>query len=307
MTTFRGLLKLAGERILLHSGPARWGLRKRVGDTLILAYHNIRPDGGAPIGDVSLHLRLGSFIEQLDSLMATHEVVPLVQALRPSETPRPRAVITFDDAYQGALTLGIPALAQRGLPATVFVAPGFLGGKSFWWDALAGPDGSGLADGIRRHGLEVLAGRDSHIRAWAASEGCRIGDMPAWACAAHEDELRTAASQPGISLGSHTWDHVNLTALEGQFLADQLSRPDEWLRARFPGVVRWVSYPYGLGSPVVERAAAAAGYEAAARIDGGWIRPGMEAARRYSLPRLNIPAGLSIDGFRLRLAGLFCH
>ncbi len=50
-------------------------------------------------------------------------------------------------------------------------------------------------------------------------------------------------------------------------------------------------------------AAAAAGYAAALRVDGGWI-PDPRAADRLDLPRLNVPAGVSRRGFELRTAGM---
>jgi len=38
------------------------------------------------------------------------------------------------------MTVWMAGLAARGLPATVFVAPGLLDGNSFWWDAFLQPD-----------------------------------------------------------------------------------------------------------------------------------------------------------------------
>jgi hypothetical protein len=63
-----------------------------------------------------------------------------------------------------------------------------------------------------------------------------------------------------------------------------------------------LAYPYGISSPEVERAAKAVGYMAAFRVHGGWMK---RADTRWSLPRFNVPAGLSRAGFRLRLAGHF--
>jgi peptidoglycan/xylan/chitin deacetylase (PgdA/CDA1 family) len=113
---------------------------------------------------------------------------------------------------------------------------------------------------------------------------------------------RRAAGRPGITLASHTWSHPNLAALAAAELEDELQRPLAWLRERFTGVLPFISYPYGLSSPAVERAAADAGYEAALRIDGGWLRDG--SVNRYAIPRLNVPSGISDAGFRLRCSGV---
>jgi peptidoglycan/xylan/chitin deacetylase (PgdA/CDA1 family) len=117
------------------------------------------------------------------------------------------------------------------------------------------------------------------------------------------DELARAVGRGRITLGAHSWSHANLCALEPTELERELSAPDEWLRARFDCVVPFFSYPYGLSSPAVEAAAARSGYRAALRVDGGWMsRAGHD--RPLALPRFNVPAGLSLDGFRLRLAGI---
>jgi len=269
---------------------------------LILAYHNIRPDDAPPAGDRPLHLSLASFRDQLDRLSGSLDVIPLDQALEPSRGGHPRAVITFDDAYHGAMTLGVPELVARGLPATVFVTPAFLGGRSFWWDALADP--SGLADGLRARALEEMRGEEASIRAWATASGHPLIEPPSDCRGASEDDLRRAAANPGITLGSHTWSHPNLARLDETRLTEELDRPLAWLRERFERVIPWLSYPYGRWSDPVAAATRRAGYRAALRVDGGWYRQGQGAL--HSIPRLNVPAGISGDGFSLRLAGLFC-
>jgi peptidoglycan/xylan/chitin deacetylase (PgdA/CDA1 family) len=213
---------------------------------------------------------------------------------------RPRVAITFDDAYAGAVNAGIDELVSRKMPATIFVAPALLGIVP-WWDILAEREGGVMPEGLRDHALGELGGRTDAILDERAPT--REGKWAAGlAKIASEAELSRAAARPGISLGSHTWSHQNLTCLSGAGLDAELSRPIDWLRSRFPSVESWMSYPYGLFSDAVESAARRCGYEGALRIDGGWIR--RPIASPYAVPRLNVPSGLSIDGFRLRLSGL---
>jgi len=292
------------ERTLLATGAARLFGRSVPRSRLVLAYHNIVPHGELPCGDRSLHLSQLDFAAQLEILQREVDVVPLTELLEPgAEGPRPRVAITFDDAYRGAITAGVEELRKRSLPATIFVPPAFLGGRSFWWDAAADPV-SGLSRAARTHALESCAGQDDLIRTWAASAGLPLQAPPAHAVAASEEELQRAIEYPGLSIGSHTWSHPNLTRLTDAELAEELTRPLGWLRARFPRVIPWLTYPYGLTDSRVERATEQAGYEAALRVDGGWFGP---SPARFSLPRFNVPAGLSAAGFRLRLAGLFCQ
>ena len=300
----RARLKAAAERIALGGGLAAASRARMRGGSLILAYHNVVPDGETTAGERSLHIPRRDFAAHLDVLRATHDVVPLADLLTPADAPRPRAAITFDDAYRGALTAGVRELAARGLPAPFFVVPGGVGGEGFWWDALTPPFEDGPPAGLRAEALARGRGEDTAVRGIARQQGMRTYDLPAHARPAGEAELHAAASIPGITFGAHTWSHPNLARLSEAELPAELDAPLRWLRERFPSAaIPWLSYPYGLATAAVARAAAACGYAGALRIDGGWLRG---PADPFALPRLNVPAGLSRAGFALRAAGLLC-
>jgi peptidoglycan/xylan/chitin deacetylase (PgdA/CDA1 family) len=126
---------------------------------------------------------------------------------------------------------------------------------------------------------------------------------PSHARGAQEHDLVAAAGRPGITLGSHSWNHPNLPRLDDAALATELTLPFDWLRERFTNVLPVISYPYGLSSDRVESAARAAGYTAGLRIEGGWLS--REAAKHpFAVPRLDVPSGLSAAGFELRTAGV---
>ena len=299
----RRFVKRAGEALLLHAGPASLARVLNRGRSLVLAYHNIVPDGEPVGGERSLHLPLRSFAQQLDLLRRSHDVVPLAALFDgPRSGHRPRASITFDDACHGAVTVGVAAVVERGLHATIFVAPGFVGGRSFWWDELADPRTGAIPKLVHRRALEDHGGIDQAIREWAHSEGLKLQKPPDHALAASEADLHRAASVPGITLASHTWGHPNLARLAVTDLDAELTRPLGWLRERFPNVIPWLAYPYGCSSAEVEQAVKAAGYRAALRAGGGWLP--RQARAGYALSRLNIPAGLSSRGFALRMADL---
>lgn len=65
-------------------------------------------------------------------------VEELVDRMRAGAVPRNAAAITFDDGYRDTLTHAAPILAGYGLPATVFLATGFIGTTEVpWYDRLA--------------------------------------------------------------------------------------------------------------------------------------------------------------------------
>jgi peptidoglycan/xylan/chitin deacetylase (PgdA/CDA1 family) len=294
----RLIVKRAAELALSRSGLTRVLRRLRRDDVLVLAYHNVIPDGAEVRGERSLHIGQEQFQGHLDLLSRTHDFIPVQQITAPGHG-RPRVVITFDDAYRGAVELGAEILKELSAPATIFVPPACLGGQEFWWDVLSA--GEQMPAGVRESALSELAGKSADILA----RKNRIhdpGNAPVYERTATEAELDLALAFDGLTLGSHTWSHPNLAALEGAELAEELIRPLDWLRDRYPErTVEWLSYPYGRWSDAVAMAARRAGYRGAFRIEGGWIPPGSDP---FGLPRLNVAAGLSVDGLELRSSGL---
>lgn len=125
-------VKAIAEKALRWTGATSISRALHRHHVMVLAYHNIVPHGEPIVGDRSLHLEQREFARQLDWIDRTYDVVPLTAIFNAKETHgRPRAAITFDDAYRGAVTAGVAELVERDMPATIFVAPGFVGGNSF--------------------------------------------------------------------------------------------------------------------------------------------------------------------------------
>lgn len=293
------------ERALVGSGVAGALARRHRPAVAVLAYHNIVPTGERHAGDVSLHVDQRVFAEQLDWLLDRYRVVSLDQLHEARTATDSCVAITFDDAYLGTMTAGLEEMGKRGLPATVFVPPGALGGEGFWWDLLAPARGAPLSPGVRDHALQALEGRQDRVLAWAAAEGVpRGGPLPAHAQPADEATVVASARREGISLGAHTWSHPNLAALPREAVRDELERSRTWLRARAPRYIDWLAYPYGLRTDAVV-AEAAEHFEGAVLIEGGLAQSrGRWSAPAHEVPRLNVPRGLALEGLALRLAGI---
>jgi peptidoglycan/xylan/chitin deacetylase (PgdA/CDA1 family) len=279
------------------------GLKPR---TLVLAFHNVLSESTIPRGDRSLHLPVTTFCELVDWFTESYDVVPLDRAF---DTPdaresRPRAAITFDDAYVGAISVAIPELWRRRLPVTVFAISKAEPGHTFWWDSLADGFPDGMPDSVREAVLTEARGADSDVRAWARSRGMALAELDGEFVAASWESIRLAAKLPGITIASHTRSHSNLAELDAEEVTEELEGSRRELKQLVPQSRPWLAYPYGLSSPMVESAAESAGYELAFRVSGGVIRRKEALPSPYALPRLNIPAGLSLRGFRLRAAGL---
>ena len=299
-------LKRIAERLLAASPIGKISLMRTAPATVVLAYHNIVPSGAHVCGDRSLHLDQSAFGAQLDLLSRLGSIVDLNDALTPRDPSDRvlRIVVTFDDAYRGTMTAGIEELAARGLPATVFVPPGLLGSEGFWWDRVSTQGKTGLDPALRAHALETLEGRGDRILMWATDSPQPPMRLPDHARPVTETELLSDNLPGNITFGAHTWSHANLAALSPEIAEEEMVRSKEWLASRTDRYVDWISYPYGLWNPSVARIAGHC-FSGALLVDGGLVeRHGVWASPMSSIPRVNVPRGISLEGLKLRVTGL---
>jgi peptidoglycan/xylan/chitin deacetylase (PgdA/CDA1 family) len=300
----RAVARGTAEGVVAATGVDRLGRWVRHGRAMVVAYHNVVPDELAGQGDSSLHLPLSVFRRQLDLICSECQPLPLMDLLRGNWAPlrgRPALAITFDDAYRGALALALPELTKRGLTATVFVAPALLGDRTLWWDGLATGRGGEVEPDLRSRILETGNGRLEDARQMAARDGARWQEMPEMLRTSKEAELTRAVTGGGCTVGSHTWSHASLTSLDAAAATEELARSRSWLQERYrDAYLDAVSYPYGNWSAAVESVAEACGYRAGLALTKGSIRAGSDTGR-FRLPRMNVPAGLSETGMRIRM------
>lgn len=297
----RTLIKRPIERALSSAWVGSVTRQRVRGKRLILAYHGVIPDGERVAGERSLFITQREFAAHLDLLSEIADVAPL-DRLDEDGNGRPRVAITIDDAYLGAVRQGVDELARRSLPATIFVAPGRLGGHVFWWDALSSERGE-MDPALRTFALSSLAGSDEKVRSWAAAAALpKSDDLPEYARSATREDLRVAVRKPGITLGSHSLTHRNLSRLDIQEVMSEVGRSRLTLKAEFGArAIDWLAYPYGLDSVAAQQAVAASSYKGAVLISGGWHNPARTPA--FARPRLNIPAGLSVERLRIHVLG----
>jgi len=120
----------------------------------IFAYHRVlpMPDPLRP-GEVVAEV----FEEQMRFLSRHFAVLPLLEAarlLQKRNLPARACCITFDDGYADNLTVAQPILEKYQLPATVFVATGYLDGQRMFNDTVI--DIGGIPLGGKQ--IQVIAG-----------------------------------------------------------------------------------------------------------------------------------------------------
>ena len=104
---------------------------------IILCYHRIfEPETDPHLLSVSPD----HFREQLQVIKRFAYPLSLDQlgeARLRGNSPRRGVVITFDDGYLDNLENALPILREVGLPATIYIATGYVGtDREFWWDDL---------------------------------------------------------------------------------------------------------------------------------------------------------------------------
>jgi peptidoglycan/xylan/chitin deacetylase (PgdA/CDA1 family) len=103
----------------------------------VLTFHRVN-DEGDPFFPA---LPTAVFEGWMAHLARAYRVLPLedlVERMRRGGLPRHAIALTFDDGYRDNLTHAAPVLARLGLPATLFLATGFIGTAEVpWFDRLA--------------------------------------------------------------------------------------------------------------------------------------------------------------------------
>ena len=141
---------------------------RRALSVVVLLYHRVGGRSQSPID-----LPLATFARQLDQLAEAERVVDLdigagllAACSEPTHTA-PKVVLSFDDGTADWPDVVLPALVERGLPATFYVSTSFVdggspfpdGGRPVSWAGLADMAASGFASiGSHTHTHRVLAG-----------------------------------------------------------------------------------------------------------------------------------------------------
>jgi peptidoglycan/xylan/chitin deacetylase (PgdA/CDA1 family) len=101
---------------------------------LVLMYHRVLASNDPMLPDEP---DAEAFAAHLDLIRELFEVLTLSDAARrlaSRRLPARAACITFDDGYANNCEIAAPMLVERGMPATFFIATGFVDGGCMWND-----------------------------------------------------------------------------------------------------------------------------------------------------------------------------
>jgi peptidoglycan/xylan/chitin deacetylase (PgdA/CDA1 family) len=251
-----GLLRTVGDFVA--PGGSRGAL-------LVLIYHRVLTERDSIL---SSEPTADEFAAQMDTVAATCRVLPLSEAvtrLRAGSLP-PRAVsITFDDGYANNRELAAPILKSRGIPATIFIATGFIGRGRMWNDTVieavraAGArfDLSALGLGTfelpdaaaRIRALEKILPQLKYLDpAQRLARAEAIADLAGiareGATMMNEQQLRELDAF-GIEIGAHTVTHPILRAIDPAAARKEIAASKDTLESITGRRIGLFAYPNG--------------------------------------------------------------
>lgn len=289
----------------------------------ILIYHRVlpRPDALLPGDpDAALFRTQMQLLRRYFNPLSLSEAVSRLQA---GTLPARAACVTFDDGYADNYTEALPILREAGVPATFFIATGYLNGGRMFNDTvietvrrLPAGEHDLSAQGL---GVRVIAGADSRMalirdavsqikylgiderRDRAEAFAASLGVTPPDDLMMDTEQLR-ALARSGMGIGGHTVNHPILASLDPESARHEMRDGKETLEALLAQPVTLFAYPNGRpGKDYLPEHAAMAreiGFEAAVSTAWGASQRGSDI---HQLPRFT-PWDRAPAAFGMRLA-----
>lgn len=303
------------------SGVLRLRRARQGRRAVILTYHGVLPDGtGHPYLSRNFVERR-AFAAQMAFLASTFHCLRLSDVVsllaQDRALPERAAVVTFDDGYRNNLSEAGPVLQQHGIPATIFLATGHVGGgmRMLWPERVAWSLINARPDHIRidvagtPHALDLssaearerasrgllkrlkrLAPGDCEPVVERLEELCMASSAPDpmryafldW------DEVRRMDGEGTFEFGAHTVNHVVLGPADPHSKRREVYESKATLDAVLRRPCTLFAYPNGAAEDFDEldqRNVADAGYSCAmSQLSGLNDR----ATPRYAMRRLNV-------------------
>jgi peptidoglycan/xylan/chitin deacetylase (PgdA/CDA1 family) len=169
---------------------------------------------------------LAAFAAAIDSLAASHRIMPLDAALAALEDGSLRgrcAALTFDDGDRSIADHVAPLLLRRGLPATFFINSAYLAGDRTYWFPVLSYAGSMLPDELQQCGksLRLTADPEFYMRCREKIEA-HAGAVPELAGRLLTQDWLARLDGAQFSIGAHGHEHQRYAMM-----------PEAWQRHDF--------------------------------------------------------------------------
>jgi peptidoglycan/xylan/chitin deacetylase (PgdA/CDA1 family) len=277
-----------------------------------------------------------SALKRKFTIVTMDEVGKILTGSMPA--PDCAVALTFDDGYRNNFTQALPVLEELEIPATFYVATGFVESRgTFWFDrldyALQSVSGPALkyqvsdkefifASGsraeiqkeyekFRQYCKENLADEEEflavlrelidRLERHSGQSLESIVESDPWAAIVTKQELREYSGHPLVTIGSHTVNHIRLGCASDDVVARELADSKAQLEDWTGRRVDHFAFPNGEYDDRTRRAVRDAGYLTAATSDPGMNAAGHDSTR---ISRLSIPVDASPAEILARASGL---
>lgn len=250
----RSLIK----RFLYATGVARFFHRiynRRV-LTVVMFHRVLSPKDPRALGaNPTYTVMADEFAACLTFFARWYSVVDLTavqQAAKGGALPPCPLLITFDDGWQDNAAYALPALAERGMPAVLFVATGYVGATSGFWQECVfdAAKRAGASDVEADARVAAAAGLSADHRA-ALLECLPDPGLPRQMADAEELTRLEAA---GVAIGGHGHSHTPLTDVPDAGAELAICR-SELAAAGWGRDTPALSFPHGRATPELVRLA----------------------------------------------------
>lgn len=314
---FRRRAFFTGQKVL---GACRvgdlYGARRGAAHAVVLMYHSVCPPEHEPWVAPRNRISPMVFEKQLRRLAATGRVISLSRlAAADGPPPAPGSIVlTFDDGYLDNLDVAAPLLRKYGLPATLYLATGYVANaEPQWADLLYSAirhrvrdrlslDGIGAFDlGARdqrhaalhvigRHMIEASRERRTElldtIREQAGSPRCSVRLTMDF-----DDVRRVMDDYRAFELGVHTADHLDLSAMDTGDAIREVQRSVDDFRRELDRDAEHFSFPYSRWTPAIRGRLGATGLRTAMTGQGVVA---LDELDPFDLRRLEAPVSMPL-------------
>jgi peptidoglycan/xylan/chitin deacetylase (PgdA/CDA1 family) len=242
---------------------------------VIFTLHHVRQAQLRPFAPAA-HLEVTP--EFLDSILALvreldYDVIPLPEVAGRLATPirdRQFVAFTLDDGYRDNVEIACPIFEKHQAPFTVFPTSGFINReRTLWWKTLEHLIASNDRLVWDAGGRPVLHDCSTILRKFATyrrlvswldkvDEDSAVEALDRIAvahgvnpCEIVEREVMTAdellrlSRRPAVTIGAHSWSHVNLKRVTPERLSEELCRGTDEIASIIGYRPALFAYPYG--------------------------------------------------------------
>jgi peptidoglycan/xylan/chitin deacetylase (PgdA/CDA1 family) len=234
--------------------PLSW--LNRLSYPVLLPFYHVVSNEKLPHIHNYQYRNVPEFIDELDFLLCHYKPVELHELLNREMHGKKVFHLSFDDGLKQCFDIIAPLLFRKGVPATFFVNPAFVGNSQLFHRYKASLVVSHIMDhpsdlkNLKVSGFDIRSvlaipyHQSSLIDDIALKMGISwdnfLGDYKPYMT---ESQIQHLASR-GFTIGSHSWDHPEFWLLNEEEQQQQVTRSMEWVSEKFKMKINAFAFPY---------------------------------------------------------------